>query len=217
MRKNIFENYKIILGQIRDEYRLKAIIEAGDIDFNITFGYSYKNIFYNDFKSNIRTILMECILIDYNYENIKYLLEKGANPNIMCKYLGDITYCIHEIILNSSRILEGGWEHFNIPPEAIGEWYFKDYITEEGVKLLVEHGAEVNVKNARGQTPLDIAILCEIEPIINYLISVGAKKGSELSEEETYVYKTAPGEMQYHLVFWHEEYPPPEDEDLPDF
>lgn len=213
----IFEVYKNILWGNKNEYRLKTIIEAGDIDFNITFNFENKSIFYKECNHNIYTLLMDFIVSDDNYNNIKFLLERGANPNIVCKYNGYNRYCIHEIILNSSRVLEMGWQYFNIPPEAIGEWYFKDYITEEGVKLLVEHGAEVNVKDDWGKTPLDIAILCEIEPIINYLISVGAKKGSELSEEETYVYKTAPGEMQYHLVFWHEEYPPPEDEDLPDF
>lgn len=43
------------------------------------------------------------------------------------------------------------------------------------VKLLVEHGADVNLCNNNGQSPLEIAYLYDSPEITEYLYSKGAK------------------------------------------
>jgi ankyrin repeat protein len=47
----------------------------------------------------------------------------------------------------------------------------------EIIKLLVRYGSDVNLKDLKGRTALDVAIKKEI---IEYITSMGARKGSEL-------------------------------------
>ncbi|MFN8671020.1 MAG: ankyrin repeat domain-containing protein [Candidatus Sericytochromatia bacterium] len=213
---NILENYKKFLFPLSDVNKIKDKFHLINNNINFTFSHKIKSIYNENNLSDIYTPLMWSVSWNNNYDIIRLFLKNGANPNIPCIHNAKTSYCLHEIIKNQIRMLEQGLNP-SIPEEDIRECNLEKYVTEEGVKLLVEHGAKVNVKDSYGRTPLDIAIEYNHKVVIDYLISVGAKKGSELSEEETYVYKTAPGEMQYHLVFWHEEYPPPEDEDIPDF
>ena len=42
------------------------------------------------------------------------------------------------------------------------------------VKLLVEHGADVNLCNKKGQSPLEIAHIYQCKDIVTYLLEKGA-------------------------------------------
>jgi ankyrin repeat protein len=46
------------------------------------------------------------------------------------------------------------------------------------VDLLVQHGADLQARNDKGQTPLDLAIEARADDTIELLVRLGARKGS---------------------------------------
>ncbi|CAH0484944.1 unnamed protein product [Peronospora farinosa] len=56
--------------------------------------------------------------------------------------------------------------------------------TVECAKVLLDHGAEMNVRNSEGQTPYDVAIEDENEELKTLYDNLGAEKSNMIVEEE---------------------------------
>jgi len=89
---------------------------------------------------------------DYNFEMVKLLVEKGANVNT--KKIGDPIY-----------------SDFSLLHEAVKREVYRSKGEKISpiVEFLVSKGADVNAKNGRGKTPLDIAEAYEDEEVIKIL------------------------------------------------
>lgn len=103
----------------------------------------------------------------FNYEIIKYLLEKGANPNLECLwkygYYSPIFILIFSFFYNKNG---------------------DDEDIEDLINLFLEYGVNINTHDKTfNETPLDIVIFLKDEFMINYLKSLGAKTSEELEQE----------------------------------
>eukprot|EP00644_Phytophthora_capsici_P013486 jgi/Phyca11/115986/e_gw1.29.197.1 len=54
----------------------------------------------------------------------------------------------------------------------------------ECAKLLLDHGADLNARNAEGQTPYDVAIEDEHEELKSLYENLGAEKSNSIPEED---------------------------------
>lgn len=107
-----------------------------------------------DIKFRNQTLLSR----EYTYKDIvlmELLLKYGANPNHLATY--QITSILHYAAAN-------------------GE--------EEIVKLLIENGADVNIKNRRKETPLDVAAKMYRVEIVEILVKNGGVTNSELGSQK---------------------------------
>ncbi len=140
------------------------------------------------------------------YKVIEFLLEKGADPNFRCNTIDGYIFPLHKMIYEAFQGITFRMQMDYEELEGVDD-EIKMEIT--GVKLLVDYGAEINIKDNDGQTPLDWSIRFEHKPAENYLRSLGAKRGYEISDEENdkleeklniYTKK-----LNYHFVSWQDE------------
>lgn len=123
------------------------------------------------------------------YNVLEYLLIQGANPNrILPFYLDGM--CDYEEPPDR-EYKYSTYLHYAIFEEVR---YFvfitgddpitKDmHISIESLKILIKYGADINKKNEKGETPLDMAVCQYHHTAIEYLKSLGAKTSKELEEE----------------------------------
>ncbi len=113
---------------------------------------------------------LDTALDSHKYLIVEYLLKNGANPNN------------YKIAYENYGF--GMPIHFAIICEA--DFFCQEFVAEPiltPIKMLVEYGADINAKNEKGQTPLDIAIDSNHYIAENYLKSIGGKTAKELEKE----------------------------------
>lgn len=116
-------------------------------------------------------------LLTNNLDAVKILLNSGADPN---ERVGQISFPLN-IAINRGQVeavrdlLEAGAR----PNEITGQSPLFDAIYKnnfEIIKLLLDYGADPNLKDKKGNTPIDIAIENESNEIIKLLLDHGANK-----------------------------------------
>jgi ankyrin repeat protein len=106
---------------------------------------------------------------------IDYMVDSGADIN--ANYNGVNSTCLHAII-------EGSYEHcYDVAP------YYRDYprLKKPSTKMLrhfLSYKPEVNIQDARGSTPLDLAIRYHIEKLAKVLMAAGGRTNVEKLPEE---------------------------------
>ena len=97
-----------------------------------------------------RPVVMEQAAVNKNSMFLQLCLESGANPDILDGY-------------KSSPVIFQAAKHSRL----------------ENVKLLVKHGANINVRNKNGSTPLHTAIAVKNYDIAHFLVLNGASLKTE--------------------------------------
>ncbi len=117
-------------------------------------------------------------------EIARLLLENNADPNNKDVSDPPLFYAVQNGHLDMARLLV---EHGARINPYDGDWVFRTALhlaakagNLEMTKLLISLGAQPNVWNFEQKTPLDFAINSGNEELVQYLKTVGAKKGEEL-------------------------------------
>ncbi len=125
------------------------------------------NVNINDSDTNGKTILMK--FVNVNYRLTKFLIDKDANINDKDK---DGKTALVYAINNFNPFIQGNSNEMLI------------YI-----ELLVENGAEVNIKTNTGETPLIVASEKHSDEIVDFLIKKGANVNEKDKKGETALLK----------------------------
>ena len=137
--------------------KMKKMIDAGLV----------KSVDVPDHYRNYLTALM--VLADNGSEEaMEWLLIKGANPNKLggTDYLSPLIYAIRSDNYNKVRILLENGANPNFLTEnmntalmyAVNKSYInKNTRTRDIIKILLDYGADINIKNKKGYTAMDMA------------------------------------------------------------
>ena len=104
---------------------------------------------------------------------MKLLLKHGANPNHLTTYY-KIASLLHDAADNGR---------------------------EEIVKLLIENGADVNIKNHRKETPLDVAAQMYRIEIVEILVKNGGVTNTELGSQKLELVRKMLHERKLELYY----------------
>lgn len=119
-----------------------------------------------------------------NISSVEKLLQRGANPNATIAGKSD------------PPLLFSTFEkkHFNLPQSKIdhrSKTLYHVVAKKECLHLLLEHGANPNLRDDRGRTALDIAILWCMPEIVKLLLIYGADPNLRDSKGMTPLMKAA--------------------------
>lgn len=107
------------------------------------------------------------------FDAIKFLIENGADVNVVSKYDGTTVLRL-AVECNNIGMVKYLIEH-GADPRLDKELLLNaDIHNFEMINYLVEHGADVNAKNESDDTLLTIAIERKEYPLAKYLIEHGA-------------------------------------------
>ena len=109
---------------------------------------------------------------------MRLLVQKGADPKFVLRneyYVNDFNDRRTQATTALMAALGiGGGRAWVLPDRAQLET-----LRLESVKLAIDLGVDVNAVNTDGRTALDVARALKIEPIVNVLVSHGAKEGKK--------------------------------------
>ncbi len=124
--------------------------------------------------ANVTFEALEDAIRNNDTKQIKELLTKGYNVNARNE-AGDTL--LHVILKETKNLAASFVQAFigeNIFAKAAK--YEKEFLANvpEFVKILVDHGADINAKNSLGDTPLKLAIHNGLTEVVNFLKTKGA-------------------------------------------
>ena len=135
-------------------------------------------------RAKKRELQLAEAVVSNNLAAVKRLLDLGVNPNI----------CL--VGQNNEPIIflsfEKSW--FTLPLTKIGDRAKKSYqITAkiECLRLLLEHGADPNLRDSSGRTPLETAILWCLPEAVKLLLLYGANPNLRDARDRTPLIKAA--------------------------
>ncbi|PGH07901.1 hypothetical protein AJ80_07941 [Polytolypa hystricis UAMH7299] len=114
---------------------------------------------------------------------VRAVLNAGFKPDTVlvtsCLSKTPLKYAAYQGDVELARVLIAGGADINYSPDTPAHWSHPlhcavDSSKEEIVKLLLDAGADVNVKNANGDTPLHSAAGSSKEEIVRLLLDAGA-------------------------------------------
>ena len=105
-------------------------------------------------------------------EIVKYLLEKGANPNV--RQESGVTPLAFAAIGGHTEVMEILIAHGANPNLSVVMELAARGGHVEAVKILLEHGADINVKVTDGGTALTVAVSRQHVELVKFLLSKGA-------------------------------------------
>lgn len=109
------------------------------------------------------------------FKIVKFLLDNGADPNISCNYL--LPFCFAPLlhIAISKAIRSIVW---NFAKPVNREYSIKI------IELLLKYNTNVNTKDQKGDTPLDLAQKHDDKELIEILLKYGAKHSENFLKEK---------------------------------
>lgn len=121
-------------------------------------------------------------LIKQNFKGYRFLLEQGADPNLDVEPSNRGWQAVIEFAAAHPefRWLKAALEHGGNPNATYTEWELPIiyeailYRRLDNVKLLLEHGADINYQDKSGGTPLHKAVSTRIFTIALFLLTKGA-------------------------------------------
>ncbi|OJJ72655.1 hypothetical protein ASPBRDRAFT_548678 [Aspergillus brasiliensis CBS 101740] len=136
---------------------------------------------------------LRAAVIINNFEITKYLLEKGADPNVVDIELGDALQAaasrgsleIMSLLLAYKANVQGRGGHFGDTLQAAA---FEGH--EKAVELLIHHGAEDSLEEPRGRyhSALKAAVYAGHQSIVQRLLRAGAKfESQDICLQPTYI------------------------------
>ena len=136
---------------------------------NINYKIRCNNYMYTILDKSIRLALWNNV--DF-IEVVRFLLEKGADPNIMNKYGSSLNRILYLItVRNEFRYLKSPSIFYTI------------------VNLLTKYGLDINIKDANGANALDLMIyMVNLYETIELLINKGIEINNEGHILELYIY-----------------------------
>lgn len=123
-------------------------------------------------------------IVSQDLTTMKRLLNRGVNPNV--ELVGQNCEPIIFLAFTKSR--------FKLPCTKIGEDEIESYrLTAKlaCLRLLLEYGANPNVRDSRGRTPLEIAILWSLPEAVKLLLLQGADPNLRNCQGQTPLIKAA--------------------------
>lgn len=108
-----------------------------------------------------------------NPDRVRVLLANGGNPNGIGK--DGLTHLQLSLMLNNEKIIEILLEHGADPNTVFGHnkmsplHYAVQFRHQSIVRQLVNHNADVNLRDLNGNTPYDLAVYYGYLELIKYL------------------------------------------------
>lgn len=168
---------------------LNALLEFGDVNVNEKIGPNEQTALH---------FALDCAGIEYNYDDIylsvvEALIKKGADVNAKAKngltalYLAVLKNCykIAELLLKSGASVN---EQSNCLLQA------SQNNNGDIVRLLAEHGADMNLRSKNGYAPLHIAVINNYKKVVEALIGNGADINIKSTDN------SVPGSTPLHLA-----------------
>lgn len=128
---------------------------------------------------NSKTTALICAAERGHQGVVKFLLSKGAHDVsgalIVAVYRGNMAVC--RILLENGANADCWGQAINdMPPKPALHWAVRrPYPNEAMIELLLENGAEIDIRDGSGITPLDVAWSMRLNYIVKLLLKNGAK------------------------------------------